>query len=145
MKKTAYAGIFLIALFLVSSLAYTGYHFFHPARVEIPTKNILEEELKPEQKNYLLEKGYTLIEIRYSLNCENCLSQKNLLEQIANSQGFKEQIFLQNIADNTNVPKIKIESIYGTKILENESQEKIIDALCELLVNPPLVCALRKV
>jgi len=145
MKKTAYAGIFLIALFLVSSLAYTGSHFFYPARVEIPNKNILEEELKPEQKNYLLEKGYTLIEIRYSLNCENCLSQKNLLEQIANSQGFKEQIFLQNIADNTNVPKIKIESIYGTKILENESQEKIIDALCELLVNPPLACALRKV
>jgi hypothetical protein len=145
MKKTAYAGIFLIALFLVSSLAYTGYHFLYPTKVEIPTKNILEEELKPEQKNYLLEKGYTLIEIRYSLNCENCLSQKNLLEQIANSQGFKEQIFLQNIADNTNVPKIKIESIYGTKILENESQEKIIDALCELLVNPPLACALRKV
>jgi lipopolysaccharide export LptBFGC system permease protein LptF len=142
--KPTYLGIFLIILFLVSSFAFTSFQTFHPS-VQIPNQNILEQELKPEQKSYLLENGYTLIEIKYNINCENCLNQKNFLEQIASSQGFKEQIYLQAIQTDTKIPKIKIESIYGTKILENETQEKIIDAICELLVNKPLTCTLRSI
>jgi hypothetical protein len=142
--KPSYLGILLIILFLASSLAYSGIKSFSPT-IQIPNQNILEQELKAEQKSYLLEKGYTLIEIKYSINCENCLNQKNLLEQIASSPGFKEQIYLQTIQADTKIPKIKIESIYGTKILENETQEKIINAICELLVNPPLACTLRNI
>jgi hypothetical protein len=143
--KSSYLGILLIILFLFSSLAFTGFQSFHHPSIEIPNQNILEQELKAEQKSYLLEKGYTLIEIKYNINCENCLSQRNLLEQIASSPGFKEQIYLQTIQADTKIPKIKIESIYGTRILENETQEKIINAICELLVNPPLACTLRNI
>jgi hypothetical protein len=142
--KPTYLGILLIILFLLSSLAYTG-SLHRSSTPKIPESNIIEKELDPEQKSLLLEKGYTLISIWYSINCENCLNQKNFLEQIASSSQFKEQIFLQMIQSNTTIPRIKVESIYGTKILENESQEKIINAICELLINPPLACTLRKI
>jgi hypothetical protein len=145
--KTTYLGLFLIILFFASTLAFAGLQSFYykEEKIEIPTQNIINYELNPEQESYLMENGYTIIKFEYSVNCLNCLEQKNFLEQIANSPFFKNQVFLQEILTTTTIPKIKIASMYGQKILEDETQEKIIDSLCELLVNPPVQCVLREV
>lgn len=135
-------GILIIILF-ISSLIFTTLQSFAPTKtIEIPKQNIVEK-LNTEQENYLIEKGYTILKIQYNVNCEKCLAQKIFLEQIASSPQFKNQVFLEEILTDTKTPKIEMISMYGRKILENESEEKIIDALCEIIINPPVQCAFR--
>lgn len=141
-SKQSILALFFIFLMVGSSIAYGILQAFRPLKtkkVELPKSNIIDYELTPEQKNYLLADGKTIIEYSYNLSCVECLNQKALLEGLTNQ--FSDQLFLQEIVASDS--SLTITSRYGQEDVENITQESIIDVLCELMINPPLGCIRR--
>ena len=147
--KSALAGIAIIVLMLGSTLAYSVMQSVKnesPEEVELPTTNIVDHELTTEQETKLLGMGFTILKLQYNFVCGNCLSQAHYLEGLASSQDYKSQILLEEILVNDIAsPKLEIISMYGEKSLNNATQDKILDAVCDLMIQPPLDCTLKEV
>lgn len=147
--KTAIAGIVIIFLMLGSTFAYSVLQSVkggEKKEVTLPEKNIVEQELTPEQESLLLSNGNTILKFRYNLACNNCLSQLSFLESLASSSQFKNQIMLEEIlVGDVTSPQLEITSMYGQDSLNNVTQEKILESVCGLMIQPPLDCTLRAV
>jgi hypothetical protein len=149
--KPAIIGLFLIFIMFGSTIAYSilqSVRFGETTEAELPKENIINYKLIPELKNLLLRQGRTVITYEYNLMCDNCLEQKNFLEQMVSSDQFKRQLFLEEVLSNSTektMPNIIIFSAYNQRILSNATQDEIIDALCEVVISPPVGCTLRKV
>jgi len=112
--------------------------------VEIPKSNIITYELTPEQTNYLVRQGKTVIEYRYQLVCENCDLQRSSLEALTNE--FSDQLFLQEVIDSSATkPRIEMLSFYGRRLLSDPPADDILDALCAIMANPPARCITRNI
>jgi hypothetical protein len=73
-----------------------------------------------------------------------CQEQKTYLEYITNQNSGK--IILEELTDNNvNAPKANIRSQKGSDELVNATSDDVYDSLCNLMVYPPVDCALRKV
>jgi len=113
-------------------------------QIEIPETNIINYELSSAQETYLIGQGVTVLRYKYSMSCAPCDWQRTYLE--SNVNGFPRQLFLQEIVDNSQTePSLYITSYYGSKTLNNPTNEEIFDSLCDLMFNPPVVCATRNV
>ena len=149
--KSAIAGIVIIALMLGSTLAYSVLQSVKSGatitgEVTLPTTNIVDHEMTTEQETKLLGMGFTLLKLQYNLVCENCLSQLHYLESLTSSQNYKSQIILEEISTkDVTSPKLEIISMYGQNSLNNATQDKIIESVCNLMIQPPLDCTLREV
>ena len=135
MKITA---LFFIVLMFGSSFVYgiTGFFGKRSEGLQIPQDKILDYELNQQQKTYLMRRGYTLIEYRYSSGCLECIDVRNNLERITqNSDG---QIYLQEILSDAN--KITITSLNGQKTIVNPTINQTEDAVCDLLLQRPIWC-----
>ena len=109
---------------------------------ELPETNVVNYEITAEQRSYMLQLGKTILEYRYALACKHCADQRAYIEAAA--QEFPNQIFVQEIVDNTATnPTLSITSYYGHELLTNPSNERVFDALCELMLQPPIRCATR--
>jgi hypothetical protein len=125
---------------ILQSISYSG------KKVELPKDFIIDYELSVDQENLLITRGITILKFHYNLTCDNCLKQKSFLEQLVLSAGYKGQLILEEIlSEDKELPSLTIVSYYGGKTLVNETENKTIDTLCELMVAPPLECTLRKV
>jgi len=141
--KSSHLGLILILIMLVSSLA-TQRFYYPSARIALPEKSIIDYQLTPEQEIYLIQKGYTVILFKYSLTCDNCLDVKTSLEQFTTSDN-RHQIILEEIESPVDVSNITISSMKGEENLINATIENVTDTLCEILIYPPVECALREV
>lgn len=142
--KPAWIGLFLIGVMLFSTFAYAVIQSLYPQQnVQLPTSNIINYELDANLKNALIQYGATIIKFDYNLGCNNCINQKSLLESFANE--FKQQIWLQEIVTQSlDESKIDISSFYGEDSLIDANETEIVNSLCNLMVAPPVTCAIRK-
>jgi hypothetical protein len=104
---------------------------------QIPQDKILNYRLNDEQKNYLMQKGYTLVEYDYFSGCLDCIGVKSNLERITqNSDG---QIYLQEIVSE-GLNKISIVSLNGQKTINKPTVNQTEEAVCNLLLQRPIFC-----
>lgn len=150
--KKKYASLILIFLMLGSTLAYSALQAFRTwkqpdesaSAPELPASNVVDYEITAEQRNYMLRIGRTVLEYRYQLACMECANQRGYIEAAA--RDFPDQIFVQEIIDSTaNNSTLSMTSYYGDELLANPSSEEILDALCRLMTEPPIICATRNV
>ncbi len=150
--KKKYASLILIFLMVGSTLAYGVLQAFRSwsqpnggAQVpDLPENNVVNYEITAEQRSYMLQLGRTILEYRYKLGCTECANQQAYIEAAASE--FPNQIFVQELIDNTaNNPTLSITSYYGSEMLTNPSNERVFDALCELMLQPPIRCATRNI
>lgn len=138
--KSAWIGLLLVGIMLISTFAYAGLQSFR--RTAPPQSNVIDYELDSGLRNALIQQGATIIKFEYNENCEGCVEQKFYLEQIA--EEFKEQVFLEEIVNTSiDIPKIMIASIYGNATYTNATQDDIFNGLCELMTYPPVACVAR--
>lgn len=150
--KKKYGSLILMFLMLGSTIAYSGLQAFRAWRrpeenanvPELPASNIVDYEITTEQRNYMLRIGRTILEYRYQLACVECGNQRAYMEAVARE--FPDQMFVEEIVDAAaNEPTLLITSYYGNEALTNPSNEEIFDALCTLMMDPPIACATRNV
>ncbi len=114
--------------------------------ITIPNQKIIDYELNDQQRRYLLQRYYTLIEYRYFTGCMDCIGMKNELERV--TQNSDDQIFLQEIVilstDNT-TSSLTITSLRGQKSLDNPSNVEIEEIICNLLISQPIWCVTSKI
>lgn len=142
--KSSWIGLFLIAIMLFSTFAYAVIQSFYPRQnTQLPESNIVNYQLDASLKDALIQYGRTIITFEYNLGCNNCVNQKSTLEFFANE--YKEQIWLEEVSDESlDVSKITISSIYGEEKLVDANETGIASSMCNLMVSPPVACALQR-
>jgi thiol-disulfide isomerase/thioredoxin len=114
--------------------------------MKLPEDYIVDYELTSGQERILVENGKTLVKFYYNTTCPICLEQKTFLENTA--EQFKDQIVLEEILVNRTdkiLPYLIVISLYQERMLKNATNDEIIDLLCDSMVQPPVICAVRKV
>jgi len=138
-KKMKIIALFFIVLMFGSTFAYGIMSLFNQPtdQLQIPQDKILNYELNQQQKTYLMRRGYTLVEYRYSSGCLECIDIRNNLERITmTSDG---QIYLQEILSDGS-DKISITSLNGQKTITNPTINQTEDTICNLLLQRPIWC-----
>ena len=153
--KSAYIGLFLIALMFLSTFAFAGLQgiFYTPSQkeVELPTGNVASYRLSQDQETLLLSQGKTILIYRFNETCEKCVQEKQFLEQmVTNSQNYFSsnvgaQLFLEVLTSPNEPSKLVLASYYGQLELTEINEANFLPALCQLLVSKPIECALRQV
>lgn len=150
--KTSWIGLFLIAIMLFSTFAYAVIQSFYPKqKTELPKTNIIDYPLNSNLKNSLIQYGITVVTFSYNINCENCAIEKSILEfyatehkQVLSNDGPVFSIYLEELMDSTlDRSKISMESVYGKEELIGANETDIFNALCKIMVSPPVTCALK--
>jgi len=144
-KKEKIIAFFFVILMSGSAITFALQYIFGEKEqpVQIPQEKILNYELNEQQKNYLLGKGYTLIEYSYPTGCLECIDVKNNLEKI--TQISDNQIFLQELTKGGEVAKLTIVSLNGGKTLNNPTVKETETSICDLLIKRSLWCVSSQV
>jgi hypothetical protein len=149
-NKKKYASLILIFLMLLSTVSFgllqsiRGLVQPTETEVNLPDTNIVNYQITAEQKNRMIKIGKTILEYRYRLGCTECSTQRAYIESAVAE--FPDQIFLEELVDNSvSNSTLSISSYYGEKHLNNPSNEDILDKLCELMIEPPIICATRNI
>lgn len=111
--------------------------------VPIPQDKILNYELNEQQRQYLLGKGFTLIEYSYPTGCLECIDVKKDLEKI--TQISDDQIYLQELTNSGEVSKLTIISLNGGKTINNPIIKEAETSICDVLIRRPLWCVSSKI
>jgi hypothetical protein len=146
LTKSKIVGIFFIILMLIPAYSFiSGIRTAQPpSEATLPGTNIIDYELTAQQEDLLLQNGKVVAKFTYSINCLECLQQKSYLESFARQ--YSNQIFLVEISNATvHTSALHANSLRGYETLANVTQENILDVFCELMLQPPVDCALRKV
>jgi hypothetical protein len=117
-------------------------------KTELPTTSIVEYELTTEQESQLKLNGKTIIKFYHNLACESCLTEKQFFESLTTQKEFSDQIMLEEITSNNTaeLPSASIYSYIGQKFLvKGYTQNDVIDALCSVMIKPPVLCAVKNV
>lgn len=140
-------SVLLLVLTLGSTMAFSLLQSFawnkgEEAKVELPADNVIDYELTSAQKNYAVGLGRTILEYRYPPACSSCAEQGAYLEYVVSK--YPDQLLLQEISDNSlSKPALNALSYYGARTLTDPSQESIFNALCDMMIQPPVSCATR--
>lgn len=138
-------GLFLVVIMFFSTIAFSFIQSVRTPKAQetkLPETNIVNEELTSDVEILLLQNGRTIIKFVYNSTCADCQDVRFSLENLATQ--FPNQIIIENILKNEPT-SITMSSYYGQRIVENVSGEEFLDALCELMVEPPVMCATRNV
>jgi len=107
--------------------------------IQIPDQKIINYRLNEEQRSFLLQRGYTLMEYSYFTGCLECANIKNKLEQI--TLNSDDQVFLQELVSTESVStSLSIASLKDQKTLDNPTDEEIESTVCKIVINRPLWC-----
>lgn len=147
-KKTV-ISLFFIFLMVGSTVTYSLLQSIRQPEnkeVKLPTTNVVDYELTEEQEKLLIEDGKVVLKFLYSKACEGCLQKKNVLDSVAADNAFSSQVMIEEIlSSRPDLPMLTVVSYRGQKILTNYTNDDLLDALCELMVQPPVSCAVRKI
>lgn len=146
--KPVIIALILLGMYIVSTFAYAILQSIR-SPVQLPKTNIVDYRLDSQLKNSFVQGGVTVLTFEYSSSCENCFEQKIFLEALAND--FKQQlytdiynIYLEEILNETlESSKLTIESKLGNKTFTNPTENETVDAVCDLMFAPPVICAVR--
>jgi len=147
-SKKVIISLFIAFIMLGSTVAYTFMQGFRQEEnnTKLPDTNIVGYELAEEQENLLMQNGKTILKFLYNLACDGCIERKNVLESAVNDKTFSDQLVLEEILTNkTGLPMLTVLSYRGQRVLTNFTNEELIEALCDMMVQPPVGCAVRKV
>ncbi|MEM2974768.1 MAG: hypothetical protein QW112_04065 [Candidatus Micrarchaeia archaeon] len=148
MKKQVVIGIFFIVLMLGSTIAYSIMSAIRQPEASggtsLPDTNIIDYELTARQEELLLQNGKVIAKFTYSINCMECLQQKSYLEYF--TRQYSDQMFLMELTGNVTAQNstLTVNSLRGYETLTNITTENVLDVFCELMLRPPVECALRK-
>ncbi len=149
--KKSYIALALIGIMFFSTIAFSVIQgaFNSPTAngpaVELPSTNIIDQQLSEPQENLALQQGLTIITFRYGLNCGNCTEAQQLLESVAFDKVFGRQVVLSEINDaGVRSPEAIFMSIYGRKQISNITVDNVVNVLCDLVISPPATCALLR-
>ena len=139
-KQMKMIALVFILLMFGSTFAYALLNVFGEknTEVQIPQEKILTSELNEQQKQYLLGKGFTLIEYSYPTGCLECIDVKKDLEKI--TQISDDQIYLQELTNSGEVSKLTIVSLNGGKTINNPTIKEAETSICDLLIKRSLWC-----
>ena len=141
MEKKA-IGLLLVLLMFTSTIAFSLLQrFFFTPRIKLPKSRIFSNATLEEELGILRSK-HTLIRFSFNEDCEGCLEMKEFLENLTYSPGF-EEIYLEEVYNQSlTQPQILIASIYGWNETQTSNQTLVFELICNLMINPPLECAL---
>lgn len=144
-KQMKTIALVFILLMFGSTFTYALLNAFGEknTEVQIPQEKILNYELSEQQKQYLLSKGYTLIEYSYPTGCLDCINVKKDLEKI--TQISDDQIYLQELTNSGEVSKLTIVSLNGGKTTNNPTITETETSVCDLLIKKSLWCVSNKI
>lgn len=147
--KPAYIGLFLIGIMFLSTFAFIALQatFYSPSqqKIQVPTANVVNSRLTLNQQNFLLSQGKTIMTYQYDETCVPCLQQRQFLEQLTLNSKLSDQLFLEVLPAQNQQTSLILVSYYGRIDLGNATQQEVISALCQILVNKPVECALQQV
>jgi hypothetical protein len=148
--------VFLVFGFSIAGVVLQALNF--GSRQKLPEGDIVDYELTTQQANLILSQGKMILRYEYSPTCENCSEYKSYLEQLTYLTGFKGQMFLQEIISNETFADLPILDVLGFTISENRytlfkdtlqgnnvTEGNILNSVCELILRPPVDCALQNV
>ena len=149
MKRTnAIIALIIIGMMFGSTFAFASLQsfFYSPPQQQTvqPPSAIVTKSFTSDQRSYLLQNGATVVSFKYNIACLECGDMKSFVESITRSSGFSGQVFLEELT-GYNSTSVEIASLRGSNTVKNVTQEAISDSLCELMLQPPVNCALRKV
>jgi hypothetical protein len=150
-KKTMViiGAVFILLLMIVQMFAYTILQAVGPQTKEkkLLKQEIITYELPFDEESGLISQGITILKFYYTVNCLDCLNQKNSLEFLANQ--YKGEFLLEELQSNQTIttPILIISSARDTVTLNNATNFEIVDNLCDLMLQPPIEfrCAVRNV
>ena len=137
-KKMKIVALFFIVLMFGSTFAYGIMSLFNQPteQLQIPGEKIINFELNKGQRSYLMRRGYTWVEYRYSSGCLECIDVRENLEKLTmTSDG---QIYLQELLSDEN--KITVTSLNGQKSVTNPTIDQTEDEICNLLMQRSIWC-----
>ena len=144
MKK--WIGLVLIGIMFFSSIAFAIIQAAFvpqqpqaPEQVQLPVDYVLDNKLTEEQYQEAIGRGLTVMTYRYEDGCAECGAERSLLEQIVLSQEFQGQIILEEVKESSET-KLEMVSFTGSKSFSSIDQNEITQALCGIVINPPLGC-----
>ena len=148
-SKKVIVSLFFAFLMLGSTIAYTflqGNLKTGTTETTPPSTNVVGYELTADQETVLMQNGKTILKFLYNLACDGCIQRKNVLEGAVNDNTFSGQLVLEEILTNkTGLPMLTVLSYQGQRVLTNFTNEELVEALCDMMVQPPVGCAVRKV
>lgn len=147
-SKTAIIAIIFIFLMAGSTIALGIQRLIEPtgSAINLPETNIIDYELGIREEEYLINKGVTVVKFYYLQNCLDCYKQKTFLESFANQ--YSNQILLEEVLSSQpsgTYPLTIVKSYSGQRSFTNATNDDVTDALCDFMIQPPAMCAVRKV
>jgi hypothetical protein len=135
-----------IVIMIISTLAFALMSAFQTPQetISLPNQKIIDYELNEQQRKYLLQRGYTLMEYRYFNGCLDCIDVRKELQSLTqNSDG---QIFLQELITTQNTTSsLTVTSLKGQKVLQDPTKGEIQDTICNILIDQPIWCVTFKI
>jgi hypothetical protein len=153
-KKILIIGMAALFIFLMTASMFAGplLQSFGGGngekKVELPTTSIVEHELTVEQENLLKLDGKTIIKFYHNLACDTCLAEKQFFEALTTQKEFSEQVILEEITGNNTaeLPSASMHSYIGQRFLvKGYTQDDVVEALCSVMIKPPVLCAVKNV
>jgi hypothetical protein len=146
-RRNAIIALVLVGVMFFSIFAYAILQsfFYSPPQQQISLPDrIVTRQLTSQQRQQILQQGGTIASFKYDVTCLECGSIKSYLESMVRSPDYRQQIFLEELT-GFSTTSLEVSSPRGSKMLANVTQYAISDSMCNLLVQPPVSCALRKV
>lgn len=152
--KPAYIGLFLIGIMFFSTFAFTILQSFNLGdttgqKTDLPKTNIINYRLTTNQESTLISQGKTIMIYEYDESCQYCQQQKQFLQQIVTNSkpitgtDISNQLFLELLPSNNEMPTLTLISYYGQNELTNATNSETFSALCQVLISKPIGCALK--
>ncbi len=141
--KERIAAIFL-GLIMVTSLA--GFAAMNIITPESGTYQrippVVDRELTPEEKIFVLRTGRVLLEGYFSENCTECAEVIMLGETFAN--GFSDYFVFEKIRGNETRLQIIGQEGEIRELETNITEDGLLDVFCEIAILQPKECLLRE-
>lgn len=142
-------GILLIGIMFFSSIAFAFIQAFYTApapavdqtaaQAQLPSQQIVDYALSGAQVSAAVSRGFTVATYTYDKSCLECANERGLLEQIALSKEFQNQIILQEV-EGSGPSSLSMTSSFGQRTLDAIDENSTVAAFCDVVVSPPLGC-----
>jgi hypothetical protein len=133
-------GLILIAVMFLSTFAYSVVERFWYFRQStnadtLPAERILSN-ITENQRILAISNGFTIIYFNYSSPYDEV---KSYLEQLTSNH----YVYLLEVLSNQRF--LKIESLRGSREINNPDLNQTIDILCQIMVDRPVDCVMRDI